>query len=502
MDQFLEKYVKTNEKFNALLDNKNCIINKHGNLIKQLNQIVDTDGNLQPEYVGDKHPKNCINKCHSTNIITDIPPEGILINAPGTYCFGNDISWVPLTPISAAIIILSDNVTLNLNNFTLECLITPSETVGIYAIGCTNLKIINGTIKNMGLNGIQCILSKNVLIKKITVDGLTVDNIAVFLAPAGIYSVLSENVKVSKSTVKNIHVRAASAAAIQFTLVNISKAHKCHVTDNVNLDGAATGIGHLLCLDAKICHCAFNNLQSFFNGNLNTQGHTAIAIIPVFTVGIVVKHCSATNIKGTCDDCHFTSIFLCIDAVVKKCKCDGVFGGFSSATSAKATGIEIYAINVKVVDCHVKNISGINPEDKQVAGFSCGLSDNVQFIRCTADNVNVYDLDHNQSLEIGLGIGFGWAPDPRPALRQPSFNILYENCVVRNSQVGFDTWFHINSRWTDVASYCNGIAVLNLIGSQRTISCTPCSECDPPLVVTITNVASDNHIGRVRATYC
>jgi hypothetical protein len=40
-------------------------------------------------------------------------------------------------------------------------------------------------------------------------------------------------------------------------------------------------------------------------------------------------------------------------------------GSFATQTGAKATGIEIYASGVKVIKCTVKNITAINPQDKQ-----------------------------------------------------------------------------------------------------------------------------------------
>jgi len=94
---------------------------------------------------------------------------------------------------------------------------------------------------------------------------------------------------------------------------------------------------------------------------------------------------------------------------------------------------------------------------------------------------------------LGYGTGFGWAPDPRYPLRDvPAFEVEYDFCSARDCQVGFDTWNHVDSTWTNV-SYTNcDIDILVEPGETRTLSCNPCSECNPPISVIITNMASGN----------
>lgn len=67
--------------------------------------------------------------------------------------------------------------------------------------------------------------------------------------------------------------------------------------------------------------------------------------------------------------------------------------------------------------------------------------------------------------------------------------------------MGFDSWFHIDSVWDNVVAIQNEIAILNLgNAAQRTLSCSPCSECGctfpacypTPYVVTVNNVAENN----------
>ncbi|MDH5181943.1 MAG: hypothetical protein OEY07_19945, partial [Gammaproteobacteria bacterium] len=92
---------------------------------------------------------------------------------------------------------------------------------------------------------------------------------------------------------------------------------------------------------------------------------------------------------------------------------------------------------------------------------------------------------------IGTGTGFGWAPDPR-LYRTGAIGVTYENCTAVNCQVGFDTWNHIGCKW-DNPSYNNcAINILVEPGGTRTLYGAPCTECNPPVTVTIINQAKNN----------
>lgn len=437
------------------------------------------------------------------HVIEEIPPNGIVINVPGTYVFEKSITWHPNSD-AVAITIQAKDVTLNMQGHTLKSAATSSnlKTVGISAFLSENLQIKNGKIQDMGLSGVQCTFCSNVSIKRIEVDGLSVNDVVNFIVPTGILASECFNVAIDKCTVKNISVKTASSAAIQLTATLFSQVTNCKVKNLLNKDGAGTGIGHLLCADALVQSCHLENIKTKFINNLNTEGHTAIGIIPVFTSGIVIKECSVSNVTGCCDDAHGMSVFLCENAIVEKCKVSNVLDGAGAAKKgAKATGIEVYANNVQVRECLVKNIFAINPEDKQATGFSVALSNGVSFFRCKAKNVQVFNEHGDQNASLGFGTGFGWAPDPRPSLLMPAINVLYQECIAKDCQVGFDSWFHINSVWDQVVAIDNPIAILNQgDDAQRTLSCDPCSECGctqigcfpTPLVVTVNNVAANN----------
>lgn len=439
-------------------------------------------------------------------IIQSIPPSGLVINTPGTYVFANDIIWTP-TSDAAAITIQASNVILDMQGFTLQSLLTPFKTIGILAQASADLQIINGTVRHMGLFGIECSQCMNVLIKNVVINGLNVSDTINFTEPAGILANACINVSVDKSLVKNINVQVASVSGIQFNSTIGANVTNCQIKDLLNRDGVCAGIGHLLCENILVKSCEIDNIQTEFINNINTSGHTAIGIIPFLSSNIKIAKCDISNITGCCDDAHGLSLFVCSNATVEKCKVKNVLDGAGPAqTGAKATGIEVYASDVTVIDCFVKNITAINPQDLQAAGYSVALANNVKFIRCEAKKVKVVDAKGRENPTLGFGVGFGWAPDPRPEFLAPARNVLYTDCIATNCQVGFDTWDHIDSVWTHIVSKGNDIAVLVQKNGQRTISCNACSECGclgpgcflTPYVVTIDNQAQNNIFEHVR----
>ncbi len=438
-------------------------------------------------------------------IITEIPSGGMTISTPGTYVFGNDITWTP-SGNGQAILIQANDVTLDLNNHKLISPITPYSTTGVVVLLSQNVTIKNGTIKNMAYRGIDCTGCFNIVVKKITINGLNIENTVVYTVPTGILVSASDFALVEKCKVKNINVRTGSCAAIQLTATTNSKILHCHISNMLNRDGACTGIGHLLCDNALVKSCKLDGLKTEFIDNLNTEGHTAIGLIPFISTNVTLKNCKISNITGCCDDAHGISVFECANSVVKNCKVFSVLDGAGPAlTGAKATGIEVYGSDVTMTHCDVNYISAINPQDKQCTGFSCAQGSNIKFIHCKAENVKVYNEFGIEDTSKGYGTGFGWAPDPR--IVEPAVDVLYKDCTAKYCQVGFDSWFHINSLWKNIYAKDNGIAVLNLGDTaQRTLSCDPCSECGctfpgcypNPFSITITNVASNNVFKHVR----
>ncbi len=442
----------------------------------------------------------------AATVINSIAPGGMTINASGTYVFGRDIKWKP-TSDATAITILANDVILDLGDHKLKCRTSGLKTIGISAEGSTNLTIRNGTLKNLGLTSLQCTDCVNVLIQGIEVIGQNVKDVVNYTVPTGILALRCIGATVNNCTVKNMVIRTGSSAAIQMTETIGSTISNCKIKNLLNEDGACTGIGHILCDDALVDSCELHSIQSEFINNLNTEGHTAIGLVPVTTTNLEIRDCTISKILGCCDDAHGMSLFVCVGAIIQRCKVSGVIDGLGRAQKgAKATGIEVYASGVAVSDCEVKDILAINPGDKQATGFSCALCTGVVFTRCTAKRVSVINHKMEQKASLGYGTGFGWAPDPRPEFVEPANDILYTNCTAEDCQVGFDSWFHVDSLWDGITSKDNKIPILNENGNQRTLTCDACSECGcsrpgcfpTPHTVTVTNVAANNQFLNVK----
>lgn len=450
-----------------------------------------------------------INASHTSIVIDDIPPSGMTIDSPGHYIFGKDITWSP-SGNGQAILITSADVTLDLKGHKLKSTTTPFYTTGIAALLSQNLTIKNGTIENMAYRGIDCTGCSNIEIEHIVVDGLNIENTVVYTVPVGILVTASSVAFVNKCKVKNINVRTGSCAAIQMSGTFNSRIWHCHVSNLLNRDGACTGIGHILCDLADVKACKLEGIKSQFIDNLNTEGHTAIGLIPFLSTNLLLRDCKISGVTGCCDDAHGISVFECTDAVVEHCKVFRVLDGAGPAkTGAKATGIEVYGSDVQVIKCHVDSIFAINPQDKQATGFSVAQGARTKFIDCHAKNVKVYNELGFEDTTKGLGTGFGWAPDPR--IVEPAVNILYQDCSAKYCQLGFDSWFHIDSVWDNIYSKCNGIDILVQDSSaERTLSCDGCSECGctfigcypNPFSITINNVASGNIFLNVKTKEC
>jgi hypothetical protein len=261
----------------------------------------------------------------------------------------------------------------------------------------------------------------------------------------------------------------------------------------VNNDGSVQGYSYLASSKIMTSNCQALDFQSHFNGNIETSGHTVLGFVPIFCIELLYENCSATNMIGCCDDSHGMSVFLDALVAVNNFTANTVIDGVAESHSgAKATGLEVYGAFVSINNCSVTNITAIRPQNMQSAGFSAwGMA--IKFTNCTAAEVIVTDENGNTNPALGYGNGFGWAPDPRhPFIDVGAYGVEYSGCSASNCQVGFDTWYHVNSTWTNV-SYTNcGINILVEPGGSRTLSCNPCSECKQPINAVITNIASGN----------
>jgi len=431
-------------------------------------------------------------------IISNIPPEGILINAAGQYEFSNDIDWTPLSPCPA-ITIQADNVVLDLKGYTLQANIkdTGSNYTGIEINEGSTVTVQNGTLKNMCYYGLSATSVFQLALNNIVIDGLAYQNVQTKLAtPCGFFIDTSQNFSVQNCTVKNISVTSASCAGIQVIESVNGTISGCNLSDFVNYDGAVQGFSYLASLAIKTSGCGCVDFQSHYLGETQTSGHTVLGFIPILCVELIFENCSSTGMTGCCDDCHGMSIFLDAYIEVTNFTALNVIDGITPAnTGAKATGLEVYGIGVTINNCSVENITAIVPQDLQSAGFSaCGMQ--IVFNNCTAKNVIVTNAEGQPTTDVGYGAGFGWAPDPRSPFKDWAANaVTYNQCTATDCQLGFDTWFHTDSIWENIsAPGCPVFILVQPQGTARTLSIDKCSESCDGLYheVTINNIAANN----------
>lgn len=430
-------------------------------------------------------------------VIRSIPSAGIVIESPGTYTFADDILWTPNDVQCAAITIQCSDVTLDLRGFTLRASISDKsqQITGILVLGSatspiTNITIGNGTVADLAEHGILATSVCGLNISRITVTGVCMQNLATrLMTPAGIKVSKSEDVAISNCSVTQLNVTTDSCAGIFLLSTIAATVHDCRTSGLVNNDGAVQGFSYIQCINVTTRGCTAENLQSHFNGNVKTTGHTVLGFCPILCWDLNYIDCSASVLTGCCDDCHGMSVFLDGNVTVNRFGADHIVDGVSPSNSgAKATGLEVYGVGVTVMDSAVSYVKAINPQDKQATGFSAwGLA--IEFERCSAGNVTAQDDFGNGS----HGAGFGWAPDPRPYFCYiGAVDVTYTDCIAEQCQVGFDTWYHVDSTWTRPIHTNCGVDILVEPGATRTLSCDPCSECKPDISVTLTNIAKGN----------
>lgn len=442
-----------------------------------------------------KTPQNTI---QGTSLITEIQSGGLFITSPGTYLFGNDIVWTPGASAAnaAAITISCDNVILNLSGFSLSATVADNSQLlyGIAVHNATNVSISNGTLRNMCYCGVNADTVQQLSIENLQIDGLLFNNLEQRnLSPTGISISKSSNINLFNCSVQNMYVAADASAGIQLLETVGGKIEGCSLNRFHNWDGSVQGFSYFLCASITTTNCNAAHFRSFFNGNVLAIGHTVIGFVPMFSVELNYQNCSATYLTGCCDDCHGMSLFMTALVEVNQFSASAILDGAAPSNSgAKATGLEVYGAAITISNSTVELITAIQPQDRQAAGFAAagGL---ISFNNCTANKVTVMDGTNTANTASGHGLGFGWAPDPRPQLNDmTATSVEYTNCSANDCQVGFDTWFHVDSTWTNVSTSNCVINIRNEPNGTRTLACGPCSECKTAITATLINKAKNN----------
>ena len=440
--------------------------------------------------------------------IDSIPPQGIKITKKGHYTFSSDIHWQP-DETEIAISIQCSGVSIDFNQFTLFAHIKDirKSTIGINILNpktiffdpklhkeLTDITIINGTLSGLTLYGICAQTVSHLHIENVTIDKMHYKNLLTAnISPAGIHVNTAKSVQIENCKVTNLSVTSSSCAGIQLIETSKGTLIDCQMNHFTNHDGSTQGYSYIFSHNITSTNCESIDFTSHYQGKTTTLGHTVIGFCPWFCSDLQFNNCKSIGMTGCCDDCHGMSVFLAMNVEVINFHAADVLDGSGTNTGAKATGLEVYGLNVTIEDCTVENIKAIAPQDLQSAGFSAWGAI-INFSNCKATNVQVLDKNKNPNTAYGYGVGFGWAPDPRIEFRNVAANfVTYSGCKSVSCQVAFDTWNHIESTWKDNISQENcETSILVQIKGQRTLSANKCSECPKPFSVTLTNMAKKN----------
>jgi hypothetical protein len=441
--------------------------------------------------------------------ITQIPKRGILINQPGKYQFENDILWKPNSnKFVKGIIIESDDVILDFNGYSFQCENENNlETIGVFIHNFKNIMIKNGTIKQMNLNGIYSNQSQDLKIKNIIIENIDINNLLTkYSIASGINVIEGKNIKIEKCQVRNSEVRVGFFSGFLFyqtqnLCVYNSIIHNCR-----NLDSICIGITHSGCSNCQMKNCIISNLQTLYEGNPLSSSNSCIGWMSIYSDNLYYYQCQSKNIIGFCNEAHGFLIYENHkNTFIEGCCVNNVKAGEVNQNCAQATGISILASNkVFVCNCIVSEIKAFHPGNKQATGFGVvgGVENQIiKFIDCKAMNVNVLNDNLKQDSNTGYGVGFGSPPEVYPHYEIPPQNISYTNCSSLECQVGFDSWWLQNSLWQNIHIYNCGIPFMNILNSQRTVSCNLCSNCDPPVLTILYNEAKNNQFQNIKTYY-
>jgi hypothetical protein len=445
--------------------------------------------------------QQCTPVAQTGTTISSIPSQGIVIDQPGTYYLGPNVIWAAPAAGCAAITIACDNVTLDLAGNTLAAAVPDNsqQVVGILVQSSTgaavdSVTIGNGTLLDMCFYGIQAENVTNLTIANIVVSGMNFSNSTLpNVCPAGIHIDTATGVTINTCIIGGMNVTSASSAGIQILNTTGGWVTDCRVGPLTNQDGSAQGYSYITSRQIITTNCSADGLTTHYQGGTETIGHTCIGFVPMLCIELSFESCSASNITGCCDDAHGMSVFIDALVEVKNFIATKITDGVASTkTGAKATGLEVYGCAIYIENCTVSDITAIVPQDLQSAGFSA-WGDTISFTGCSATNVVVTDQNGNPDTAYGNGVGYGWAPDPRWYFCHiGASNVQYQGCTATDCQVGFDSWYHINSTWANISYPGCGTGILKDPTGTRTLTANACSECNPPISVTLSDIASGN----------
>lgn len=170
--------------------------------------------------------------------ICEIPPEGRVIDKPGTYVFTNDIKWEGEEGALTAITITASDVILDMKGHTLSAPrnVPLSGTIGILADEANGLELRKGTITGFQLIGVAISNSYDVTLANVTTSNI--GNGVPGYTPTGVHASKCLNLTISKLAVNNVNGSGPDFNG-KGNVVSGVYLSEC---DNVQIDGIISGV--------------------------------------------------------------------------------------------------------------------------------------------------------------------------------------------------------------------------------------------------------------------
>lgn len=381
--------------------------------------------------------------------------KGISINHPGKYQLRSDIIISRLKANSAAISINANNVTLDLNGFSI-LFDTQRPTIGVVGIlvnSVSNVTIKNGYITDFSLIGVLIFNSKNINIEKINSINNGPPNGAALangsISAGGLISLSSKDIKINNSTFnENAGFGVGFADTINIDFQNSKCDRNRTLAGFPTFGSSCVPFGFFVSSTVPFFNQADSSItirNAKFEGN---RGFDTIAVVfgvslvefgesPIASVRIedVLIYDNAATATVSSSSFTLGLSIIAIGLSVKNVNVDRLFNN-NPANSVEIQGIEVGGSGFEVVDCKSSNIFGTS-SSQPITGFDSEFHvSNGVFRNCTAQNI--VNNDPNK-------IAAGFIVNEKigsPILDVQAVGIIIENCIAQGIK---GTGFFLNA---------------------------------------------------------
>lgn len=400
--------------------------------------------------------------------------QTFVIDTPGNYCLGANINFEPISEFTPAIQILSDDVHLDLRNFTLSQANTTANSYGIL-IGqgyspddpnfvLSNIIITNGNIINFSAIGILCFNSSfNMGGNNLPFESVIFSALNILECGSSPSNDFASGISLDSFADNTLH-DPATLVAYKYVVIENCMVNACVGNNAIAINtGDNVLIKNVHANDLTSTNSSFGAVGAYYITARNLQmfdcqGNGTKDLDPAGTeaqVGSFIQGCVNVYIK----DSQFNDTFGEADAIVnfncsnsqnfiaENCQFNNAQGGEAAQEIA---GIHMSDLalqetegnGMKFINCQFNGarVSDTNPGGDVVSlnGFLAVTLRNIVFENCQASNI----ITTNPNFRV-FGFILGTvAADPIPQFSNVR-NISFNNCIASDlsgskAVVGFD----------------------------------------------------------------